>query len=140
MNILIDTDVLIDVALERFPHFNDSAWVLDAAQRREFQASIAWHSISNFYYIVSSPTANAATIEFVRDLLAFVEVAPTRTNDALYAVRLEVPDFEDALQIAAARACRAEKIITRNVKHYTKSPIPAQSPKKFRQSLRSAIK
>lgn len=135
MNVLIDTDVLIDVALERVSFVDDSAWVLDAAQQRQFQAYLAWHSISNFYYIVSSPTGNETAKDFVKDLLSFVTIAPTTTKDALYAVKLGVPDFEDALQIAAARASLAEKIITRNTGHYKQSPIPALTPRRFRASI-----
>ena len=37
-------------------------------------------------------------------------------------------DFEDAMQVAAARACGAGHIVTRNVRDYERSPIPAVSP------------
>jgi len=38
-------------------------------------------------------------------------------------------DFEDAMQVAAAMACGAERIATRNLRYYTNSPIKAISPK-----------
>ena len=38
-------------------------------------------------------------------------------------------DFEDAMQVAAARACGSQYIITRNVMDFTHSPIPAISPR-----------
>ena len=34
-------------------------------------------------------------------------------------------DFEDAMQVAAARACGASHIVTRNARDYARSPIPA---------------
>lgn len=37
-------------------------------------------------------------------------------------------DFEDALQVAAAMACGADVIATRNLKDYVKSPVKAKSP------------
>ena len=37
-------------------------------------------------------------------------------------------DFEDAMKVAAARACGARHIVTRNVKDYQRSPIPAIRP------------
>ncbi len=125
---LLDTDVLIDVALDRQPFSNDSSAVLDAAQRREFQAFIAWHSIANFYYIVSSPSGKDSAKVFIADLLAFVQISPAQTADARYALQMDLPDFEDALQVAAARVCRADYLVTRNLKHYKKSPVPAISP------------
>ena len=37
-------------------------------------------------------------------------------------------DFEDALQVAAARACGAQHIVTRNFRDFDRSPIPALTP------------
>ena len=37
-------------------------------------------------------------------------------------------DFEDAMQVAAARACGAMRIVTRNISDYARSPIPAVTP------------
>ncbi len=123
MKILIDTDVLIDVALNRTPHARYSALILDTVQQHRFDAFIAWHSIANFYYLVASPKTNEAAREFIGELLTFVSIAPTRTEDALYALRLPMPDFEDALQVSAAKVCQAEYIITRNIKHFKRSPV-----------------
>lgn len=134
MNILIDTDVLIDVALDHRPFAEPAAGVLDAAQHGELNAFIAWHSLANFYYIVSSPSSNQLARNFIRELLDFVEVAPVKTVDAKYALSLKISDFEDTLQVAAAQACRAGRILTRNVKHYRNSPIPAQTPEQFHKS------
>ncbi len=136
MRVLLDTDILIDVALDRQPFAEFSAKVLDAAERRVFEAYIAWHSIANFYYIVNSTSLKAQTKDFIVELLTFAEVAPTRTKDAVFATGLKVTDFEDALQIAAAKASNAEIILTRNVKHYTKSPIKAQLPQEFLELLK----
>ena len=41
---------------------------------------------------------------------------------------LPMTDFEDAMQVAAARACGAQHIVTRNVRDYESSPISAISP------------
>ncbi|MCB0268927.1 MAG: PIN domain-containing protein [Calditrichaeota bacterium] len=132
---LIDTDVLIDVALNREPFAEDSARILDAAQRRKFQAVIAWHTIANFYYILSSPSGKLATKAFISDLLEFVDIAPTQTAQAKRALQLDLPDFEDALQVVAATSAGADFIVTRNLKHYQKSPVPAISPADFFQKL-----
>jgi hypothetical protein len=96
-----------------------------------FKSFIAWHSIANFYYIVSSDNIPGDSVRFIIELLNFVEVSKTDTKDALFAAELNLKDFEDALQVAAARSCRATYIITRNVKHYRISPVPALNPKVF---------
>ena len=42
------------------------------------------------------------------------------------------------MQVAAARACGAKLIVTRNLKDYKKSPIPAVSPQDAVHSLRQS--
>ncbi len=128
MIVLLDTDILIDVALDRHPHAAYSSSILDSAHAGLIKAWLAWHSISNFYYIVSSGNQHKLAIGFINELLQFVRIAETRTADAIYATKLDVPDFEDALQIAAALSCKARYIVTRNMRHYKKSPVPALLP------------
>ncbi|MGH8489594.1 MAG: PIN domain-containing protein, partial [Gammaproteobacteria bacterium] len=65
---------------------------------------------------------------FLTDLVQFVEVAPTTTDSLRYAAKLDMKDFEDALQVAAAMACRADVIATRNVRDYLKAPLRAATP------------
>ena len=136
MIVLIDTDVLIDVALDRMPFSESASMLLNAAEVKVFKSFIAWHSLSNFFYIVLSSKGIVKAKQFISDLLEFTYISPTKTIDARYAATLAISNFEDAMQIAAARACRAERIITRNIKHYSRSPIPALIPEKFLRDLK----
>ena len=126
--ILLDTDVLIDVALDRCPHAGPAAQLLDRLEHGAENACIAWHTVSNFYYLVAPTRGGMSTRDFILDLTRFVAVATTGTEAVRYAAELPMADFEDALQVAAARACGARYIVTRNVRDYTRSPIPAVDP------------
>jgi len=95
VRVLIDTDILLDVALEREPFVRDSRPVL----------------------------------------VRFVEVTPTGTEEAQQALGFPMPDFEDALQAAAALAFDALFFVTRNTKDYKGSPVPAISPARFLKEL-----
>jgi predicted nucleic acid-binding protein len=136
--LLLDTDVLIDLALDRAPYAAPAADLLDALENRPGMAFVAWHSISNFYYLVSPKKGRTKTKDFLLDLARFVEVAPTTTRSLLFASQLDMPDFEDALQVAAAAACLATAIATRNLRDYARSPIPAAEPKILLEQLRQA--
>lgn len=129
MIILLDTDVLMDVALDRAPHADAAASLLDAVERRPGSGYVAWHTIANFYYLVAPSRGGQATRAFVLDLVRFVEVAPTVTDSLRQAARLEMKDFEDAMQVAAADACGAEVIATRNIRDYAKAPIRVATPR-----------
>lgn len=135
--ILVDTDVLIDLALDRDPHAEPAAELLTVLEQRPRMAFVAWHSLSNFYYLVSPTRGHAETRDFLVDLTGFVSIAPTDTESLRFAAGLALPDFEDAMQVAAARACGASLIATRNVRDYRRSPIPARSPQAVLEELAS---
>ena len=128
MILLIDTDILIDVALDRRPHAAAAAELLDALERRRATGFVAWHTVANFHYLVVSKQGSSATKAFLLDLLRFVQVAPTSTDSVRYAAGLPMRDFEDALQVAAAVACGANTIATRNVRDYAQAPVRATTP------------
>ena len=125
---LVDTDVLIDVALDRRPHSEAAAQLLDRLERGPRSGFIAWHSASNFYYLVAPTRGGDDARAFIGDLVQFMAVAPTSTESLRYAASLPMKDFEDAMQVAAARACGATHNVTRNVKDFERSPIPAITP------------
>lgn len=130
MRALVDSDVLIDIALARTPFANDSASVLRWAEAGG-AAAVAWHSLSNCAYLLKGGGR-----PFIERLLLLVEVAPVGTAEARRALSLPMPDLEDALQAAAALAWRADVIVTRNLDDYRHSPVPAVAPLEFLRRVR----
>ena len=133
--ILLDTDVLIDVALDRHPHAEPAAQLVDRIEHGAEAACIAWHSVSNFYYLVAPALGGVNARDFIVELTRFVAVATTDTTGIRYAAALPMADFEGAMQVAAARACGARHIVTRNVKDYERSPIRAVKPEEALNEL-----
>lgn len=128
MIVLLDTDILIDVALDRAPHANAAVQLLDALERGPSRGFVAWHSVANFYYLVAAKRGSKHTRQFIAELTHFLDVAPTNTEHLRAATQLPLADFEDALQVVAAQACAAELIATRNARDFRRSPIPALAP------------
>jgi len=50
-------------------------------------------------------------------------------------LNLDIKDFEDAMQVAAASACGANIIATRNLKDYANSSIRAASPRELLEEI-----
>ena len=126
MKILIDWDVLLDNLLDRSPFADMSTQVLRWAEEHPGKASVAWHSISNLTYMIKQDPA-----DYLRDLLSHVEIPATGTMDMLHALMLEMADFEDAMQVAAAENFGAQVLVTRNLRDYAKAPIKAMTPTEF---------
>ena len=130
MRALVDSDVLLDVALARAPFSSDSAAVLRWAEAGG-EAAVAWRSLSNCAYLLKSGGR-----PFIERLLRLVEVAPVGTTEARRALSLPMPDLEDAFQSAAALAWSADVIVTRNLDDYRHSPVPAVAPAEFLRRVR----
>jgi hypothetical protein len=124
MRILIDMDVLLDVALAREPHLAASLAVLEWAEKGG-EAAVAWHSLANCSYLLKGGR------NFLKNLLELVDVAPVGSPDAKTALGLPMADLEGAFQAASALAWNADLIVTRNLPDYRKSPVPAISPAGF---------
>lgn len=130
MKVLIDCDVLLDVALGRKPHFEHSARLLDWAEAHPGRAAIAWHTVSNFIYL-----GDHQAPAFVEELLVFIDIPGTDTESMRFALELPMNDLEDAMQVAAAERFGAQVIATRNTKDFKKSPIKAMTPAKLVEGL-----
>ncbi len=87
------------------------------------------------FYVVSPACGEVSVRDFIVELSRFVSVAVADTEGIRYAAELPMADFEDAMQVAAARACGARHIITRNVKDYKQSPIRAITPQEALKEL-----
>ena len=126
--ILLDTDVLVDSALERRPHSDLTIPLMRQLEQTPGRMCVAWHTVSNLYYLVSRDLDSQEARRFITELTRFAQIAPTDTEALRYALSLPMTDFEDAMQVAAARACGASYIVTRNIRDYRRSPIPAITP------------
>jgi predicted nucleic acid-binding protein len=137
MRVLIDSDVLLDVALAREPWGPSSRDLVNFCQLGGATGFVAWHSLSNVYYSISRERGLDGR-GFIAGLLRFIQIVPTGNRDMTVALAQDMADLEDAMQVAAAVACKADRIVTRNLRHYGKSPVPAVTPAEFLASKGSA--
>ena len=135
MIVLLYTDILIDIALDRKPFSDHAVIVIDFCQKNILSGFVAWHSISNFHYLVSPAVGKNDSKRFIDELLDFIGIPLTSTRDLKFALQLDLADYEDAMQVSAAVSCHAEIIVTRNTKDYVKSPIPANKPEFILQNF-----
>lgn len=133
----IDCDVLLDVGLGQEPFCKDSGQLIDYLEANPNSGFIAWHSVANIYYIVSKATTKKQAKSFIVKLCQFIQIVPTSNADVWEAANLPMKDFEDALQCAAALACEADIIVTRNLEDYQQAPINAMTPTQILNELQA---
>ncbi len=97
------------------------------ARRGELAASVAQITLANGFYVFRDDF-----VEFSRErLLADVDVVSGDSFETKMILDSGFADLEDALQTASAVAWKSAFIITRNVKDFKQSPIPAKTPADF---------
>lgn len=135
MRVLVDTNVFLDVLLNREEWVESSQEVLNRLEQTPGMGWLAWHTLSNLYYIGRKMAGEMETRRSLRRILSSFSVCPADGAIATNALDLPVLDFEDAMQIAAGQAAKAEWIITRNEPDFRKSPLPVLSPEEALQSI-----
>lgn len=132
MRVLVDTNVILDVALRRAGLIEGSRLALEEGERQGHQFYVAWHTLSNLFYILRRDRGVERTAEFLCDLLTKNTVATVGHADVWRAVGYDLTDFEDALQLAAAEACGADVVLTRNGAHFgSPARIRVLTPEEF---------
>jgi predicted nucleic acid-binding protein len=129
VRLLLDINVLLNVAFQR-PGAPASAAIISSCGQQH-EGWLAWHTLATLAYIIERQDSAATARAFIGDLLMWADIAPTTRTDAVNAFGWPMRDCEDALQAAAAQACGAAWIITRNECDFAASPVPALSPEAF---------
>lgn len=131
MRVFLDTNILLDVLMNRAGLVAESEAVIRRCEKMGNPMFIAWHGLATTYYLLRRGRTEAEAMQEVDKLLAWARVADAGDAHARKARGLGFSDFEDALQAASAAACLADCIVTRNVADFTKSQVPVLAPADF---------
>lgn len=131
MAILIDTNVIIDFLLTREPFFHASFEVIAKCAGGELEGYVAFHSISNLWYILRKVPEDRRR-KWLTEICGFLKVVSADHDEVVKAIqKKEFKDFEDCLQDGCAKGVGASYIITRNEADFRGSEVPAITPEDF---------
>lgn len=131
MRVFLDTNILLDVLLNREPFVADSEGVILRCETLGAEMFIAWHGLATAYYLIKRGRTEAEALGEVDKILGWARVAGGTDAHARQARELGFNDFEDALQAVAATACAADWIVTRNTPDFASSAVPVLTPTDF---------
>ncbi|MCF6093278.1 PIN domain-containing protein [Microaerobacter geothermalis] len=132
MNVLIDTNIIIDAITGRAP-FNENAeriFLLAAADK--INACLTANSITDIYYLSRRylhSTEEAKNV--LMKLFTIFRVLDVSGNDCEKALESQMPDYEDALLAACGKRNKVDCIVTRNIKDFKNAPVRTLSPDDF---------
>jgi predicted nucleic acid-binding protein len=131
MKILLDTNIALDVLLERHPFHETGAKVLGLS-KGGVELFISASAITDIYYITCKRRAGKeAAMTLLKTILLFVDVASVTGNEIRRAIALDWDDFEDAVQYAAGERLAVDYVITRNAADFAFASIPVVSPEEL---------
>ena len=130
--ILIDSDVILDLLLDRKPFCEDSLAIIYACEQKQLQGFVTPVIIANVYYIFRQKASHVTVTEQLKLLLNIISVLNMDQKQVLAALDSKFTDFEDALQyFSAIQSNKVDVIITRNTSDYKKSALPVFTPNEF---------
>jgi predicted nucleic acid-binding protein len=131
MRVMLDLNVLLDVAQRREPFYAASAAILSRAIEERDYACLPSHALTTLHYIVARYAGKERAGTLVDWVLAHLEIVPQDRAQFVRARSLRFDDFEDAALASAADAAGCELIITRNVADFGSSSVAAVTPEEF---------
>jgi len=135
LRVLLDTNIVVDVALERQTFYTVSMQILASAYRGEIEAFISASTVSDIYYIVRKAKGHNATLEFLQIIAPFCRIATVDQFVISNALLSSLRDFEDAVQYETAIANQLEAIVTRNPQDFSGDGLQIFTPENLIQQL-----
>jgi len=135
MKVLIDTNVVLGVALQRQPYVEASAGVMFLSQTKRLDGYVSASAISDIYYIMRKHVGHSAAIDFMRRLVLGCRIAEVNQSIIELALASDFKDFEDAIQNTTASANALDAVVTRNVKDFKKSDLQILMPEQLLKLL-----
>ena len=135
--VLIDTDVLLDFLTDRGQFTKNAKAIIQKSQEKSINAFLAVHSIANLFYIlrkIYSASERKKQLMNLCQSVSVVEIGFKLIYNAL--ANNDFNDIEDCLQAECARFANVDYIVTRNVRDYSHSGIPAILPEDLLKELK----
>ena len=126
--VFVDTNVILDVLLQRGAFWQDAMKVFTLAELGEFRACVSASSITDIFYVAKKKLTTTVARAAIDKLLYLFEVVSVDINDLRSALALPIDDMEDALQVWCAQKVKADALITRDVGDFQDIGIAVITP------------
>ena len=132
MVILVDTNIVLDILLNREPYAEEARIIMEKCADREVTGYLAAHSIPNLFYILRKNYSQRERRQLLRNLCDIFRISDLNEEKIRSAIKNEeFADFEDCLQEECAIEAAADYIVTRNPGDYKASRVKAVEPEQF---------
>lgn len=135
MTILFDTNVLLDVLLDR-AQANPGLTLLERTRGGMVEGGVTPTVLTNTFYVGRSTAGSEVARDFIESALSFLDVASVSHAGSVRAVR-RYDDFEDGVIGEAAAEYGSDVICTRNVDDFGPARPQVLTPRELLRLLKS---
>jgi predicted nucleic acid-binding protein len=134
--ILFDTNIVLDVLLDRAPHVAASSTLWAAVEAGIVEGMLAAHAVTTIHYLIRKQHGEAKAKRTISSILTVFRVAAIDGPVLSEALHSHFPDFEDAVTASAAQAAVCDWIVTRDARGFKNSLVRAVTPEMLAPLLR----
>ena len=135
MKALIDGNIILDVLQKREPHVDSSSKIWKLCETDQVEGFISALTFADLVYVMRKELTPDRIHEVLKQLELIFRFTDLSVSDMTYAAEMKWNDYEDAVQSATAKRVHADCIITRNIRDYLQSAVPAYTPAEFLQRI-----
>lgn len=129
--VFVDTNVILDVVLQRDGFWSDSLKVFQLAEQGKVKACVSASSITDVFYISRKKLTTLVARQVIADLLSLFDIVGVDGEDLSGALSVPIDDFEDALQAYCAKKSNADVLITRDTEGFPGIEVTVLTPTDF---------
>lgn len=126
--LLLDTNILLDVLLNREPLVNESRKIWQANLAGQITAYITATSLTNIYYYASKAKGSAEGLKAVNVCLKAFEICKIDREILELAAAMRGRDYEDDIQSVCALIEGLDAVVTRDIKGFRDAGIKLYTP------------
>jgi len=128
VKLLFDTNVILDVLLDRHPHALGSSRAMGVVEVGQATGYLGATTITTIHYLAAKAGGAKLAARSIERLLAIMDIAAVNRSVLEDALSLGFSDYEDAVLHEAARRAGVDAIVTRDPKGFAKATLPVLSP------------
>ena len=133
MNIMVDTNVVLDDILNRVPNAEAARNISRLVTDELVICYLTANCLTDIFYVVSKSLNETIAKKTIKNLLLSFAVVGVDGEDCMLAIDLPMGDFEDALVVVCAEKAALDYIVTNDKRFLSDMDlsIPTISPENF---------
>ncbi len=138
MNVLFDTNVILDVLLEREPHVGPASKLFALVDRGRIKGSMCATTATTVYYIAAKDFGTRRAREQIHELFGLFEIAPVDRDVLDRALEHRLRGLRRRRAARSGASLGATVIVTRDREDFANSAIPALDPHELLAAVAAA--